>query len=61
MKKQNIKFLLGLLALGILLSCTQTPEQIAEKAKNSTVKLVSRYPNRESPPGEGSGFFVERD
>ena len=39
MKKQNIIFLLGLLVFGILLACTETPEQIAEKARNSTVRL----------------------
>ncbi len=60
MKKQNIKFLLGLLAFGILLACIQTPEQIAEKAKNSTVVLVSKNANGEIL-GKGSGFFVERD
>ncbi len=59
MNKQHIKFVSGLLAIGILLACTQTPEQIAEKAKNSTV-LVSRYVNGEIQ-GIGSGFFVERD
>ncbi len=59
MNKQHIKFVLGLLAIGILLACTQTPEQIAEKAKNSTV-LVSKYANGEIL-GIGSGFFVERD
>ena len=59
MKKQNIKFLSGLLAFGILLACTQTPEQIAEKAKNSTVRLDSYTDGKHL--GSGSGFFVERD
>ena len=59
MKKQNIKFVLGLLAFGILLACTQTPEQIAEKARNSTVRLDSYIYGKNL--GRGSGFFVERD
>ena len=57
MKKQNPKFLLGLLAFGILLACTQTPEQSAEKAKNSTVRLDSYTDGKHL--GSGSGFFVE--
>ena len=59
MKKQNIKFVLGLLTFGILLACTQTPEQIAEKAKNSTVRLISQRDGHLI--GHGSGFFIERD
>lgn len=64
MKKQNIKILSGLLALGILLVCAahaqQTPEQteIAEKAKNSTVRLTSQIDGKIFG---GSGFFVKPD
>ena len=58
MKKQNIIFLSGLLAFGILLACTKTPEQIAEKARNSTVRLVASKIGGEFV---GSGFFVKRD
>ena len=65
MKKQNIKFLLVLLVFGILLAWTthaqQTPEQIeiAKKARNSTVRLVSEWNGH--PIGDGSGFFVEHN
>ena len=34
------KFLLALLILGFLCSCTQTPKQITEKVRKATVKLV---------------------
>ena len=54
------KFLLCLLASGILLSCTQTPEQIAEKGIDSTVNLFT-----EDTKGQrisiGSGFFVRHN
>ena len=67
--KNYRRFLLVSLILGILLTLTQTsqlpadtltPDQIAEKARDSTVLIVSM------PPGEnfissGSGFFVETD
>ena len=63
MKKQNIKSLLGILVLGILLACTayaqQISKQITEKARNSTVQLVSRWNGHLI--GKGSGFFIERD
>ena len=49
------KFLFGLLALGFLLSCTQTPQQ---RAENGTVLIVVGNANG---IGRGSGFFVERD
>lgn len=43
--------------MGFLLSCTQTPEQIAEKGSDSTVHLFT-----EDAEGQrvsiGSGFFV---
>lgn len=50
------KFLFGLLALGVLLSCTQTPQQ---RAENATVLIV--IGNTDGSVGTGSGFFVERD
>ena len=45
--RHNIKYVLGLLTLGILMACTQDPEltlnQIAEKALNSsTVRLFKK-------------------
>ena len=52
----NRKFLLGLLALGFLLSCTQTPEQ---HVKNATVLII--VGKVDGSIGKGSGFFVERD
>ena len=52
----NRKFLFGLLAVGFLLSCTQTPQQ---RAENATVLIV--VGNTDSRIGTGSGFFVERD
>ena len=49
------------LTLGILQSCTQTPEQMAEKAlHSSTVRLTMKNTNDEHL-GSGSGFFVTRD
>ena len=51
----NRKFLLTLLILGFLCSCTQTPEQITEKVRKSTVKLVDEN------SGTGSGFFIAPD
>ena len=63
MKKENIKSLLGILVLGILIACTahaqQISKQITEKARNSTVQLVSRWNGHLI--GKGSGFFIERD
>ena len=62
--KRNGKLLLGLLAWGFLLSCTQTPEQIAEKGRRSTVHLMIADTDRLIPlgmGGSGSGFFVARD
>ena len=69
--KRNGKPLLSLLALGFLLSCTQTPEQIAEKGRHSTVHLMITDADDtliqlgESiivrSKGLGSGFFVARD
>ena len=52
----NRKFLFGLLVLGFLLSCRQTPQQ---RAENGTVLIV--VGNTDSNVGFGSGFFVERD
>ena len=58
--KHKRKFLLSLLALGFLLSCTQTPEQIAEKGSDATVVLFT-----EDTTGQrtsiGSGFFVRHN
>ncbi|MYA99041.1 trypsin-like peptidase domain-containing protein, partial [Candidatus Poribacteria bacterium] len=50
------KFLFALLILGILCSCTQTPEQ---RAKDATVLIVTG--EADSGINHGSGFFVERD
>ena len=65
MKKCNGKLLLSLLlALGFLVSCTQTPEQIDEKGRRSTVLLMIADADRLIPlgmDGRCSGFFVERD
>lgn len=67
MKKQNINFLSGLLAFGILLAwathAQQTPEQIevAKKSRNSTVRLVSEWdghPNSNSIEPGTSIFAV---
>ena len=58
--KHKGEFLLNLLALGFLLSCTQTPEQIAEKGSDATVHLFT-----EDTKGQrtsiGSGFFVRHN
>lgn len=54
--KYNGKFLLGLLALAFLLSCTQTPQQ---RAKDATVLIIAA--DTSGNIGTGSGFFVERD
>ena len=51
----NRKFLFSLLILGFLCSCTQTPEQITEKVRKATVKLVDHN------GGTGSGFFIAPD
>ncbi len=56
--KLNRKSLLGLLALGFLLSCTQSPEQIVEKVKNATVHVTRDLTD---PPKGGSGFFIGPD
>ena len=64
--RYNRKFLLGLLALGIILSCTQNSksnqqmsEKVYEKVKKTTVQ-VKRYSD-EKDTGGGSGFFVTPD
>ncbi len=54
--KYNGKFLFGLLALVLLLACTQTPEQ---RAKDATVLIVTG--KADGTVGNGSGFFVEPD
>lgn len=54
--KYNRKFLFGLLILGLLSACTQTPEQ---RAKDATVLIVTG--EADSGISNGSGFFVERD
>ena len=54
--RYNKKFLLGLLVLGLLAACTQTPQQ---RAKNATVLMV--IGNADGTHNNGSGFFVERD
>lgn len=51
----NRKFLFALLILGVLCSCTQTPEQITEKVRKATVKLV------DDNFRTGSGFFIAPD
>ena len=50
------KFLFALLILGILYSCTQTPEQ---RAKDATVLIVTG--EADSGISHGSGFFIGRD
>lgn len=57
MKKRNGKLLLSLLVLGFLLSCTQAPEQIAEKGKDATVRLFTED-TKGKKSSIGSGFFV---
>ena len=55
--RYNGKFLFGLLALVLLLACTQTPEQrkkkVKEKVRNATVNVQTDINN-----SGGSGFFV---
>ena len=48
------KFLFGLLVLGLLSACTQTPEQ---RAKAATVLIITGNMDI----GTGSGFFVRPD
>ena len=52
--RYNRKLLFGLLILGLLSACTQTPEQ---RAKAATVLIITE--NTEI--GTGSGFFVQPD
>lgn len=65
--KTNRKVLLGLLALGFLLSCALVPQQVvAEKLNAPTTDVISKkFKNSivsiEDEIGIGSGFFVERD
>ena len=75
--KHNGKFLLGLLALGIVVACTQAPKQVFGKSlhpstvRSSTVRLITADANKViplgggfsiiHPEGLGSGFFVEHD
>ena len=69
--KANRKYLLGLLMLGILISCARVPQQIvsekpvvltvdsaSKKVRNSTVRVVSLVGTAR---GYGSGFFVAPD
>ena len=59
-KKKSILSFIGLILLlfgGIGLANAQTPQQIAQKAFNSTVLLVMEDANGQ-PLGLGSGFFV---
>ena len=58
--RYNRQFLLALLILGVLLSCTQTSQQemskkIWEKVKNATVRVEN------TKGGWGSGFFIAPD
>ena len=53
--KQNRIFLFALLVLGILQSCTQSPQQITEKVRKATVGLI------DDNFGTGSGFFIAPD
>lgn len=50
------KFLLALITLGLLCSCTQTPQQ---RAKDATVLIIAG--NADGTISSGSGFFVESD
>lgn len=65
--KQNIKFLLVLLTLGLLISCAQTPQQlISEKPVAPVVDLTSEKIRDsivliESENTSGTGFFVAPD
>ena len=54
--KYDRKFLFGLLILGLLSACTQTPEQ---RAKDATVLIVTG--EADGSIGNGSGFFVENN
>ena len=69
--KQNSRFLLISLALGLLLSCARTPQQLvskksetltvgvtSEKLKGSIVRVVGLLGTKVQ---SGSGFFVARD
>ena len=69
--KVKKKYVLGLLALGALLSCARIPQQIvsekpdaltvdsaAKKVRNSAVRVVSSVGTAR---GQGSGFFVAHD
>ena len=61
--RYSIKSFLSLLVtLGFLLSCAQTPQQIAEKTlaltKDSTVRLISQAGK---PITLGSGFFMDKN
>lgn len=67
--KNSVNLLLVLLILGVLLTLTQTSQlpadtltsdQIAEKARDSMVFIVSTLPG-ENFISSGSGFFVESD
>ena len=70
--KQNEKLLLGLLVLEFLLSCAwglpqvvnaEIPQQVAEKARNATVRIEVRIDRRGTDDSTkiGSGFFIEPD
>ena len=64
--KQNIKFLLVLLILGLLISCARTPQLISEKPIAPTVGLTSEKIKDaivliESENASGTGFFVAPD
>ena len=77
--KYHRYFLITLLALGFFFACTKVPtefvnEQIAEKARHSTVRLITAEPIRQikfddessdtimyPDGGLGSGFFVDHD
>ena len=65
--KQNIKFLLVLLTLGLLISCARAPQQlVSEKPAAPVVDLTSEKIRDsivliESENGSGTGFFVARD
>ena len=65
--KQNIKFLLVLLTLGLLISCAQTPQQVvSEKPIVPPIDLASETIRDsivliESKNASGTGFFVAPD
>lgn len=60
-----IRLFLGVLVLGLFLSCARTPQQIIEntsefqKYRNSIVRVENKHGFFSK--GIGSGFFVERD